>query len=159
MGFWAWFFIFIVIVMAVGPIMLFKPSKRMQALDKLRSGAAAKGLQVRLADYTTHSQSQSVAVYSLITGKDHGQATLLRNEMEHDLHFFKHWDWQGSSALQLSSKQTNELKKFLTELPETIVGLEVAPNVVGAWWLEKQISRWGLEELEETLRKLNAVLS
>lgn len=136
MNVWGLVFIVVAIAMAVGPIMMFQPSQRDRRLAKLRQLAAQQGLKVRLAKQELLSGDKKVAVYSLPVklSKAVPTATLVRQEYEHEVHFCKTWELQDNSQIPASYQAS--LKSYISALPESIVGLDISPSLLGVWWLE-----------------------
>jgi hypothetical protein len=138
-SYWPLIFVALAVIMAVGPIMLMKPSKRDQRIASLRQKAAQQGLHIRLDNFET----SPVAVYSLNVElpKDISSWLLLKQSYSHGLHFHHQWEFQVDSDANkpvLNKEVQQDLQQFLDRLPNDIVGLELNPKTVGIWWLEKR---------------------
>lgn len=164
-----WFIVLTILVLAmvVGPIMMFKPSKRDQRLAALRQAAAQKGLGVRLVPTKHHNSKHAVAVYSSYINEpktsdnpdEVAEVTplkwvLLKQSFEHGVHFYGYWDWQDSNAKAPVADHVT-LKSLLDELDETFVGLELTDIGVGLWWTEKS---HGIEDVYSLLSRIKEKL-
>lgn len=155
---WGILFILVAVAMAVGPIMMFKPSAHTRRLEALRTQATQLGLKLRTTSYESRNKHQSVIVYSYLCKTPFTASILLRNDVPHDIHFYQQWDWQDGKSAELSQSQSQNLVRFLEKLPDTIVGVEFSVESVGLWWQEKNTGQWGVNELKASLIELKTLL-
>lgn len=153
MSFWAILFVFLAIVMAVGPIMLMQPSKRDRKLAALRQAAAQSGLIVRMTDYQQGQDKQAIAVYYLTVDLPENTPSwqLVKQEYQHDVHFYKEWEWQDKTP-ELQDSQKQQLQSFLNGLPADIVGLEMNSRQIGLWWREVN-SKLTVDDIQSFLKR------
>lgn len=133
MSFWLLVFIFLIIAMIVGPIMLMRPSKRDKRIAALRQKAAMQGMQVRLNQY----QNGSVTVYSLGVKrpKDAAKWQLVKQIYKHEIHFYNQWQFVKNTPSLLPAQST-KLKQLIDTLNDSFVGLETGSDTIGIWWNE-----------------------
>ena len=155
---WGIVFIILAIAMAIGPIMMFRPTSHMRHLEALRANAAKSGLKIRTTNYESRNQKHSVVVYSLPCETPFDVSTLQRLDISHDVHFYQQWDWQNKQNPPLSEHQNQRLKAFISALPETVIGIEFSPDSVGLWWQESSIKQWGMLELKSALAELKQII-
>jgi len=153
MSFWPILLIGLAIAMAVGPIMLMQPSNRDKRLADLRQKAALAGLSIRMSDYGQGDQKTTVAVYSCHANlpKNIPSWSLLRRPYKHEIHFHGVWEWQSDK--RVSDKSTSELRSFLDNLNDDIVGVAVSEKTVSVWWQEKP-SKITIEDIKVLLDQL-----
>lgn len=148
--------IVLVIAMVVGPIMMFRPSGRDRYLASIRQQAVELGIRVKLIpDLEGHKKT---AAYSLSFPSKQNLPrktwVLLRASYEHDVHFYKDWDWAKGSN-KVGENMWADIREFLSELPPCIVGVELAPHSLSLYWSE---SDWTVNELKAHLDRLKAVI-
>lgn len=102
MTIWPLIVVGLAVAMVVGPIMLLRPSSRDRRLTALRQSATQMGLSVRMASYELQGKTHPIAVYQLnsdLPAHTRGWL-LLKRGYDHDLHFYREWDWQPLSVRQ-----------------------------------------------------------
>lgn len=155
MSFWLLIFIFLIISMIVGPIMLMRPSKRMKRIAALRQKAAMEGLRVRLDQY----QNTSVTVYSLVVKrpKEAVKWQLIKQSYIHEIHFYNQWQFVNNTPPFLST-QSDKLKQFIDKLNDSFVGLEARGDSVGIWW-DESFESGSVDEVKELLTTFKTILN
>lgn len=156
---WGILFIIITVAMAVGPIMMFKPSSHTRHLEKLRAEAARMGLKIRTVTYESKNRKESVIAYCKLCETPFNSAVLERNDFAHDIHFYQQWHWQKDEPTALTLTKAQALIELLKTLPDTIVGVEFNPHSVGLWWREKHVKQWGINDLQKTLNQIERLLN
>jgi hypothetical protein len=145
--------------MAVGPIMLMKPSKRDQRIASLRQEAAQQEMHIRLSSF----EDKPTAVYSIHVElpKSIIPWLLLKQSYTHGLHFHGPWEFQedsdSSSKPTINNALQKELIDFLDRLPADIVGVELGKQTVGLWWKEKP-NGMTVMDLKDQLKALAAII-
>ncbi|WP_370978690.1 hypothetical protein [Agaribacterium sp. ZY112] len=128
--------IVLAVCMAVGPVMMLKPSARAKRQAALRAEAAQQhllvsmlspddlGLRVNYQLPIERALEESVVEWELS-----------RQRFEHGAHFHKDWDWSDKDLQQSSAGLP--LQRYLDQLPESICG--VGQNRIGLYlvWREK----------------------
>ena len=161
MNIWLVVTIVLSVALVVGPIMMFRPSKKDQRLAALRQSAALKGIQVRIAPldhlrplHTEHA----VTIYSLPIKPTHGDQysafVLTQQAFDHEMHFSGYWDWQSREVVAHCQWHA-ELKAFVDSLDSSVVGVELTKHSVGVWWIEKHLT---IEEIKQLLQQLKSLL-
>ncbi len=142
-----WLFVFFVIAMVVGPIMMLRPSPSVSKLANMRTRASQKGISVRMPSREKHvpgTQGPGLAgaIYSLALtpvlrkqSEGLGAWCLKRQSHDHEIHFHKRWDWEGNGKISDALKPAIILQ--LDELPESIEMLEFNITGVGVLWDER----------------------
>lgn len=155
MSYWSILFILLAIAMAVGPIMIMQPSRRDRRLAALRQTAATLGMHVRMSDY----EGKPVAVYSLPVDllKTTPKWQLIKQLYSHDIHFYQQWQLSAKSD-DIPDAIHTQLKQFIDELPDDIIGIEVSSKMLGVWWKERSTSM-GAEELKALLERFHHILT
>lgn len=155
MSYWPAIFIVLAIAMAVGPIMLMKPSRRDQRLAGLRQKAAKLGLQVRISDY----EGRPTAVYSLPVSlpKNTVSWQLLKQSYTHGIHFHQKWQLLENSA-KVPSHLEDDIKAYLDKAYEDVVGIEAGKKAVSVWWLENPNTET-VEDIYSSLERLHKLIS
>ena len=134
--------IVITIALMIGPILLLRPTARQSQVAELRNLALKQGLSVKIQPNPIRASAQ-LAVYSCSLSKEKLDKliqldppwTLIRQNYIHDLHFFRDWDWLGSSRPPDSMQ--NYLQLHLVDLDSSIIGVEITRHSVGCFWTEK----------------------
>jgi len=155
---WGIVFIIIAIAMAVGPIMMFRPTSHIRHLEALRAAAAASGLKIRTVNYESRNKKQTVVAYSQPCETDFDVAILQRLDISHDIHFLGQWDWTNERPPSLTTLQIDKLKRFVVALPKTVIGVEFSPDSVGLWWQETSSKQWGIPDLKQALQDLESII-
>lgn len=155
MSIWAILFIVFAIFLVIGPIMMFRPSKRDSQLAALRQVAVNHGVIVRLREITVSGSKRSIAEYLLpfIEQEQHkkgGNWLLLRQDFEHDAHFLDCWDWESNTKTAPSYLQ-QLLKQQIPHIPENIYGIGASHIGVYLLWNERSQS---FDEILERLTSL-----
>ena len=132
---WPLLFIIGAIALMIGPLMMLQPSRRQQELTALRQMAVQRGIRIHLNKAI--GKHQSVAVYSLPwpTAVKTGYFCLIKQQFAHDLHFSGYWHWHNDG--RPPNQWLAPLGEILESLPSDIVGMEVAEDSLGVFWLEK----------------------
>jgi len=155
MSYWPIIFIALFIVMAVGPIMMMRPSRRDKRLAALRQEASSSGLHVRMSDY----KGSLVAVYSMSVDlpKSTPSWQLIKQSYSHDIHFYNRWQKSENSVI-IPSGLEGPLKSYIDNLSEDIVGIEVSKTVVGVWWQEHPNTET-IKQIKSSLERLYSIVS
>lgn len=147
--------ILLVVAMVIGPVMMFKPSGRDRYLANIRQQAATLGLRVKLM---SDIESNKVAAYSLLFPSKKNLPrknwVLLKNSFEHEVHFYKEWDWAKGSS-KADEPMQSDLSEFVSQLPDCVSGVEVASQSLSLYWNEKD---WTVNELKAQLDKLKIII-
>ena len=146
-------FIVLAVAMAVGPVLMLKPSKRQQGLARLRARALEMGLQVHLLPLS--KGRSSVSTYCRPwqeKGADKAAWTLERMTYEHDLHFFGEWSWQAGLAAE--PHWHGPLKALLPQIPQQLLAIGNGPQGLCCYWDERG-GEMVLEEIAVILEKLS----
>lgn len=146
--------VFILVLVAAGPIMWLRPSKLQLKQIKLRQFAMSKGLKVELRAppgvSSTRAESEdgeatslSWVAYTYPRGGEAGaeirkgakprQWGLFRSRYEHELNFYGVWRWQNDQGQPVSE----HLGEMLDQLPEDVKAISVHPGGATAFWHEK----------------------
>lgn len=136
-------FVVLAVAMVLGPIMLMKPSGRQRQLAGFRQEALEQGLQSRISSVPSELKAftvaPTIAVYQQRWHekrfKAEGSYLLYRTGFQHDIHFYKQWDWMDGQAAE--GKVNQALKSCLDSLPESILAIEITALGIGFFWLEK----------------------
>lgn len=142
-----WLFVFFVIAMVVGPIMMLRPSPSVSKLANMRTYASQKGIGVRMPSREklapgTQGPGLAGAIYSLALtstlrkqSEGLGAWCLKRQSHEHEIHFHKSWDWEGKG--KVSDAITPILIQQLDLLPDSIGMLQFNITGLGVLWDER----------------------
>lgn len=153
--------IFFVIAMALGPLMLMRPSAWQTRIAKLRNTAQGKGMRIRMDTNPFAVKADPVAVYSLLFSKDEdGDAkfSLFRKNYAHDIHFCDEWDWHKEHTF--AENRLQALRDFLKTLDGSVVGVECNRSGVGLFWCERMRGiddEKALQVMLASLQKLRAL--
>jgi hypothetical protein len=130
------------IAMMVGPLMMMRPSAAQGRIARLRALAQHAGLRVRLDRNPFDGSAANLAVYFLPFAQTKSdkqikipEFSLFRKNFEHDLHFYKSWDWQNKP--QLTSAMEQSFLEWVSTLAPCIQGVECHKAAVGLFWNEK----------------------
>lgn len=143
------------VAMVTGPILWVMPSKYQVKVAKLRQSALRQGLRVTINDVPPRAQcangeQKSIAVYYLpwLLGEERDSASAARyktaadqpwrlvyEKLDHDLHFYHHWQW--SQDLAAPSIWHQPLRELLKDLPEGICALENTQQGIAVYWNER----------------------
>jgi len=137
-------FIVLAVAMAVGPVLMIRPSKRQQRLAGLRAKALTLDLRVHLLPLAA---SSSVPAYCLPwpdSKKNQPNAqcrqvwVLKKMAFAHELHFQQRWDWLGD--LSADRFYHAVIRRYLQALPaqlvEHIQALGNGPQGLCCYWDE-----------------------
>lgn len=142
-----WLFVFFVIAMIVGPIMMLRPSPSVSKLANMRTRASQKGISVRMPSREkrepgTQGAGLGGAIYSLALtsalrkhSEGPGAWCLRRQSHDHGIHFHKRWDWEGKGKISDALKPA--IIKQLDQLPDSIEMLEFNITGLGVLWDER----------------------
>lgn len=149
--------ILFVIAMMLGPLMFMRPSASQKRIAQLRTAAQKQGLRIRMDHNPFAEKAPSLAVYSLVFTKrksaEHWPTfSLFRKNYAHDIHFCGEWDWYKQG--ELSQQQVQALRRFLSALDKSIVGVECNQSSVGIFWRERMQALSDEEALQRVLRDL-----
>lgn len=154
-------FIGLVFCMMVGPILMFKPSRRQHRITRLRALAQHNGLRIRIGKL----RDESVAVYArawqrrpedgIDAASPFAQWALWRKDYSHDLHWSQYWEWRSKRAALPELKAM--LQPHLAHLPPSVLALEADAGGVGCYWLESE-GEATLNQLTETLKELETAM-
>ncbi len=129
-------FIVLAIAMAVGPVLMLKPSKRQQGVARLRARALEMSLQVHMLPLS--KGQSSVPAYCRPwreKGIDKAPWVLERMTYEHDVHFYKKWAWQRDMVA--APHWHASLKALLPEVPEQLLAIGSGPQGLCCYWDER----------------------
>ena len=146
-------FIILAVAMAVGPVLMLKPSKRQQGIAKLRARALDMNLQVHMLPLS--KGRLSVPAYCRPwreKGADKAVWVLERMAYQHDLHFYKEWAWQAD--LVAAPQWHARLNELLPQIPQQLLAIGSGPQGLCCFWDERG-GEPVLEEIAAILEKLN----
>lgn len=150
-----------VVALALGPIMMMRPSPRQRQLARMRALAQKRGFVVRMAHNPMEGTDSGVlAIYSIPWpqgGFISPPWLLLKKNYNHDIHFYQHWDWQGSNKAH--ELWQSELRQGLQRLPPAIVALECNTLGLGCFWSEKCGSKSETQMVDELYGVLSDIMS
>lgn len=136
---WPVVFIVLAVAMALGPVLIIKPSKRQQRQQYLRQKALELDLRVQMLSLADGQASQTCYVYSwqqcdnFAEHRKSREFQLLRKNYSHELHLADVW--------QCTNKKDQEglaqLSEPLAQLPESVLAVIGQPHGLGVVWLEK----------------------
>jgi hypothetical protein len=133
------FFIIIAVALALGPIMMLRPSTSQKYITKLRAEAAQRGLIVQAYVDTDHASSNLFHYIRRDADLDKSvDWSLMKLGYEHEAHFSGAWDWQGRAPESLDSKSEIELGKFVATLGKGIKA--IGKNRLGIFLLCSELS-------------------
>jgi hypothetical protein len=141
--------ILLAVAMAVGPIMMMRPSKSQQRLASLREKARKLGISVHPSPLASQLGATNLMRYTLPSELDAGEISLVRKSYEHDLHVEGFWELTPTA----SAKPDNFSATLAAIQPmDSIVAVGV--NAQGSWidWTEK--TDLTLEQLKDNLSAL-----
>ena len=143
------------IALMVGPVMMLQPSARQRQLIALRAQALNMGLKVRMSRHKGNSIAEYYSSWTLADNEKFcGEIwSLQRQNIEHEIHFHRDWNWEGPPAKNQSL--LNTLHQLLDECPRSIVGLSATPMGVSCLWQE----RGGEVELQKVGEMLSQLSS
>lgn len=152
----SWFplmFIVLVVAMAVGPVLMLKPSKYQQRLAGLRARALKLGLRVHMLPLEGHLD-QVPAYCRQRDGKDDDRKpwVLLRTGYSHELNFYNEWAWQKD--LKADARWHQSIAAVLDNAPSQLLAIGNGPQGLCCYWNE----RGGdvvLDKIAELLHKLS----
>lgn len=149
-------FIVLAIAMAVGPVLMLKPSPRQQGLAKLRSRALELGLRVHMLPLS--SEKPSVPAYCkpwLDERRDTKPWVLELTNFEHDLNFSGAWAWQKDLVARPGWHQA--IKEQLEHVPKGVLAIANGPQGLCCFWAETG-GEVVLDQIHKMLQELNAVI-
>ncbi len=153
MNIWPVIFIVLAIALVVGPVMMFKPSRRDRQLATLRQSAALEGVVVRLRELEVSGEKQAIAEYFLPFHDKRATRNdwlLIQHSFTHELHFSQHWTWENSQK-QAATDVHRRLKDQISTMPESILGVGATSAGVYLLWRERGVS------VEEVLQRLTTL--
>lgn len=150
----------LVLALAAGPILWFRPTPYQRRIASLRTRAAQLGMSVQLMPLSQlglsgEQRGDTVAAYGVGWVREPGDNQqvsrhpvnrpwrLVKGRLSHELHFAGRWDWQKGREAQ--RPWHGPLRELLAELPEDVIGLENAEHGLWLYWQE----RGGPERVEE----------
>ena len=131
------------VLLVYGAVMWVKPSARDKRLAALRAQAMADGFRVRsclIQDLSIEGrlQNKTRAVFSYRSyqkGTLEHSLQILRTTGESGIYLPQSWTW-GTSR-RLNEADSLKLSQQLLQLPNSIIGLELAPEYIGLIWDER----------------------
>lgn len=132
-----WLLIIAVVALAVGPVMMFKPSGGQRKLARLRALANQTGLRVRLATAKT-TELKGTALYAMPWRHKQLRAlqwVLVRKSYAHEMHLNEHWSWESAEGVTEPIKAL--LSAEMRRLPSTVMGVSAGPEGLGVNWSER----------------------
>lgn len=123
------------LALALGPVMMFKPSPRDRQLASLRGHANRQGIWVALATGGIVELKGS-ARYAMPWAHKQLKAqrwSLVRKSYTHGLHLADYWAWDGEAAPAVLIPL---LEPFVASLPESVVALSAGPEGLSVNWRE-----------------------
>lgn len=147
------FFIVLAIAMAVGPVLMLKPSKYQQRLADLRAKALELGLRVHMLPLEG-SPEQVPAYCRQWVDKDADRAPwiLLRTSYSHELNFHNEWAWQKD--LPAGVHWHERISRLLDDAPAQLLAIGNGPQGLCCYWSERGGERV-LEVIVEILNELS----
>lgn len=126
--------ILLAIAMAVGPIMMMRPSKSQQRLASLRDEARKLGISVHPSPLASQFGSNNLMRYSLPNELDGTEVSLVRKSYEHDLHVEGFWEVTPAAAIK-----PDKFKPTLAAIQPINSILAIGVNGQCTWidWTEK----------------------
>lgn len=99
-------FVVMAVALAVGPIMMMRPTKTQQKLSRLREKALKSGIRVSVSVWPAKfaNDSSRLMRYSLpwsVKKPPNENVLLIYRNYQHELHLLGHWDWaegEGTGA-------------------------------------------------------------
>ncbi len=150
--------VLLAVAMAVGPLLLMRPTKKQQREMHLRQKAIKNGFRVQLRaapkGAVKTDSGDMLAVYSLPWGRKNADVSpwlLVKRPYCHELHFCGVWEWEGRSAA--ASKWLAPLQRTLAQLPDDVVAVGNGPQGVYVYWREAD-SESTLEQLLRVIGEL-----
>jgi len=138
---WVIIIIVITVALALGPVMMLRPTAGQKRLSTLRACAHEKGLRVRLESDPRKQKEGQLAVYTLpwcVESKKKGGSIvewmLIKQSFSHELHFSGEWDWMGKGRAPKSSHQN--IKTLLSHNPVNMLALSASRLGLGVYWKE-----------------------
>ncbi len=160
-----WVMVVLAVAMVVGPVMMLQPSKGLAKIAALRSHASQLGLTVHLPSREADGKPVRGAIYRMplpeAIGKRKNFASwrVKRQKHTHGIHFHGEWDWASES--RAPEAITDELRRQLDTLPESIAALECTTAGVGLQWDERchgEQPEPEVEKLRDRLQGLSQAL-
>jgi len=110
-------FVVLAIALALGPVMMLRPSKSQQYISKLRTLAATKGLIVQTCVDPDHLGS-GLCHYYLRLPSEMLEASWALHKLsyEHEGHFYREWDWQNGEYKGLGDEVNSAIKACLDSI-------------------------------------------
>lgn len=154
-GFIPIIFVVFAVALAVGPIMLMRPTTGQKRLASIRTAAAERGLMV--------SSEKHHVLYILPWRRENGKKTkadfdewrLAKQNYSHGAHYFNDWDWEGRACPD-SSIRHDELRRLLASSESYAV---LGGNRIGVYlgWNERLGGEGVDKKLDELQRDLNCL--
>ncbi|UTA49380.1 hypothetical protein L1F30_07545 [Simiduia sp. 21SJ11W-1] len=133
----SWLLIIAVVALAVGPVMMFKPSGGQRKLAKLRGIANRAGLRVRLASGNNKALA-GTALYAMPWVHKplrSLQWALVRKDYVHEIHLNDVWSWENSTQVPDAVKAL--LAEEIPALPVSVMGVSAGAEGLGVNWSER----------------------
>lgn len=143
-------FIVLAVAMAVGPVLMLKPSKYQQRLADLRSKALSMGLRVHMLPL--EGVQEPVPAYCKPRedkDADRSPWVLLRTGYSHEVNFHNEWAWQKD--LRAEECWHERILLLLDSAPAQLLAIGNGPQGLCCYWDE----RGG----EAVLTKINDMLN
>lgn len=146
------------ILVIVGAVLWVKPSPRERRLAQLRQQALMDGFKVqqrRVPDLSiegrVNGQETHLTFYRKYCKSNFDQIyNILRTTGESGIHLPVGWIWEEN--LRLPENKRSPVQHLLSELPESVLGIELAPDYVGVAWDER--SKDTYPQIVELLRQI-----
>lgn len=162
---------FLIIALAMGPILWFRPTPYQQRIASLRTRAAQLGLRVQLVSLkqlglSGELRGDTVAAYGLPWVKEpeddrrvsrrpvNRPWRLIRSRLSHEVHFAGRWEWQKGK--QADRAWHEPLKQFLETLPGDVVALETSEQGLWLYW-EENGAKERVEEMAAILERFRQI--
>ena len=156
MNLWPILLIALALALVIGPVMMFKPSRRDTHLAALRQLAATNGVTVRLRQLERSGVTTSVAEYALPVNEnlsDTGDWLLLRQSFAHEVHFNEYWHWENPQK-QAPAALWDALLKQSSSAPASIYGIGGTATSIYILWNEKGDNFVDILQRLTTLREM-----
>lgn len=129
-------FIVLAVAMAVGPVLMLKPSKYQQRLADLRTKALGLGLRVHMLPLEG-SPEQVPAYCRQWEDKeaDRDPWILLRTSYSHELNFHNEWAWRKGLSAPVHWHQ--RISRLLDDAPAQLLAIGNGPQGLCCYWNER----------------------
>ena len=130
---WPILIVLLAIAMALGPVLMMRPTPGQRRLAAIRNEAIKRGLHVRL-NQALAQHADYVLPFPQKPARTPQTWALRKAKFEHALNFAGDWEWEGQP---LPDEQLGALKELIAKAPPGLGGLGVNPAEVYASWDEK----------------------